>query len=92
MSANLSIIKRDGSKAEFDKLKIENAILKAMKYGSGVLEEDIAKNIADEIEKDITKNLIGIDNIKGGNGSLAMPRKQEILCAINRLRTLKIKE
>ena len=48
MSANLNIIKRDGSKAEFDKLKIENAILKAMKYGSGVLEEDIAKNIADE--------------------------------------------
>ena len=28
MSANLNIIKRDGSKAEFDKLKIENAILK----------------------------------------------------------------
>ncbi|MDO5011070.1 MAG: anaerobic ribonucleoside-triphosphate reductase [Intestinibacter bartlettii] len=51
MSANLSIIKRDGSKADFDKLKIENAILKAMKYGSGVLEEDIAKNIAEEIEK-----------------------------------------
>ena len=51
MSANLNIIKRDGSKAEFDKLKIENDILKAMKYGSGVLEEDIAKNIADEIEK-----------------------------------------
>ena len=51
MSANLNIIKRDGSKAEFNKLKIENAILKAMKYGSGVLEEDIAKNIADEIEK-----------------------------------------
>ena len=51
MSANLSIIKRDGSKAEFDKLKIDNAILKAMKYGSGVLEEDIAKDIAEEIEK-----------------------------------------
>ena len=51
MSANLSIIKRDGSKAEFDKLKIENAILKAMKYGSSVLEEDIAKDIAEEIEK-----------------------------------------
>ena len=50
------------------------------------------EKIVDEIEKDITKNLIGIDNIKGGNGSLAMPRKQEILCAINRLRTLKIKE
>ncbi len=51
MSANLNIIKRDGSKAEFDKLKIENAILKAMKYGSGVLEEDIAKDISEEIEK-----------------------------------------
>lgn len=50
------------------------------------------ERIVDEIEKDLTKSLIGIDNIKGGNGSLAMPRKQEILCAINRLRTLKIKE
>ena len=51
MSANLNIIKRDGSKAEFDKMKIENAILKAMKYGSGILEEEIAQDIADEIEK-----------------------------------------
>ena len=50
------------------------------------------KLIVDEIEKNLTKNLIGIDNTKGGNGSLAMPRKQEILCAINRLRTLKIKK
>lgn len=50
------------------------------------------EKIVDEIEKDITKNLIDIDNIKGGNGSLAMPRKQEILCSINRLRTLKIKK
>ena len=49
-------------------------------------------NFTDEIEKDLTKSLIAIDNIKGINGSLAMPRKQEILCAINRLRTLKIKE
>lgn len=51
MLANLDIIKRDGSKAEFNKAKIENAILKAMKYGSGVLEENIAKDIANEIEK-----------------------------------------
>ena len=50
------------------------------------------EKIVDEIEKNLTKNLIGIDNTKGGNGSLAMPRKQEILCAINRLRTLKIKK
>ena len=50
------------------------------------------EKIVDKIEKDLTKNLIRIDNTKGGNGSLAMPRKQEILCAINRLRTLKIKK
>ena len=51
MAANLNIIKRDGSKAEFDKLKIKNAIIKAMKYGSGILEEEIAENIANEIEQ-----------------------------------------
>ena len=78
MSANLNIIKRDGSKAEFDKLKIENAILKAMKYGSGVLEEDIAKDIAEEIEKTTRKrkedlmnyilnNVEGIKNLYRNN-------------------------
>ena len=71
-----------------------NTIGKAIKF---IEDKYSGKNltiekIVDEIEKDITKNLIGIDNIKGGNGSLAMPRKQEILCAINRLRTLKIKK
>ena len=44
------IIKRNGSVAEFDKNKIKVAILKAMKYGSGIYEEKIAKKIADEIE------------------------------------------
>lgn len=47
--------------------------------------------IVDQIEKELKSNFISIDKMKGGNGSLAMPRKQEILCAINRLRTLKIK-
>lgn len=51
MTANLNIIKRDGSKVEFDKSKIKNAILKAMKYGSGIMEQEIANDIADEIEK-----------------------------------------
>ncbi|MGM9536649.1 MAG: anaerobic ribonucleoside-triphosphate reductase, partial [Intestinibacter sp.] len=35
----------------FDKSKIKNAILKAMKYGSGIMEQEIANDIADEIEK-----------------------------------------
>ena len=40
------IIKRDGSSAAFDKFKIKDAILKAMKYGSGIYIEDIANKIS----------------------------------------------
>ena len=36
MDKQLNIIKRDGSIVAFNKAKIENAILKAMKYGSGI--------------------------------------------------------
>jgi ribonucleoside-triphosphate reductase len=43
------VIKRDCSEVEFDKSKIENAILKAMKNGSGIVREDIAIDIANEI-------------------------------------------
>ncbi len=51
MTRKLNIIKRNGKVAEFDKIKIENAILNAMKYGSGIYEEEIAKKIANEIEE-----------------------------------------
>ncbi|MGL5693735.1 MAG: anaerobic ribonucleoside-triphosphate reductase [Peptostreptococcaceae bacterium] len=50
MIKELMIIKRDGSSVGFDKFKIKNAILKAMKYGSGVYKEDIANKIATDIE------------------------------------------
>ena len=50
------IIKRNGSVAEFDKSKIKVAILKAMKYGSGIYKEDIADKIADEIEHEVLLN------------------------------------
>ncbi|WP_419726249.1 anaerobic ribonucleoside-triphosphate reductase [Terrisporobacter petrolearius] len=50
MKKELNIIKRDGKVVKFDKDKIENAILKAMKYGSGVYIPEIAKEIAEEIE------------------------------------------
>lgn len=56
MVDNLNIIKRDGSIVKFNKSKIEDAILKAMKYGSGIYEEEIAKKIADEIEIQSLKN------------------------------------
>lgn len=47
---NLRIIKRDGIEVDFDKSKIYNAIMKAMKYGSGIVKENIAQTIADDIE------------------------------------------
>lgn len=51
-------------------------------------------NISDMVDKilmDINTNgLLSIDLIAGGNGSLAMPRKQEIIGAYNRYRNLKI--
>ncbi|MCC3865385.1 anaerobic ribonucleoside-triphosphate reductase [Terrisporobacter petrolearius] len=50
MKKELNIIKRDGKVVKFDKDKIENAILKAMKYGSGVYIPEIAKEIAEDIE------------------------------------------
>ena len=42
-------IKRDGTMVPFDATKIENAILKAMKYGSGLVDEQVAKDVASEI-------------------------------------------
>ncbi|MFT8348720.1 ABC-ATPase domain-containing protein [Clostridium saccharoperbutylacetonicum] len=45
----------------------------------------------DNILKEINKNgLIAMEKIKGGSGSLAMPRKQEIMAAYNRYRKLKV--
>ena len=43
------VIKRDGTHVAFDESKIYQAILKAMKYGSGVIDKEIAKKIAHEI-------------------------------------------
>ena len=42
----MEVIKRDGSKVAFDGSKIENAILKAMRYGGGIVKPEIAsKNL-----------------------------------------------
>ena len=55
-NTKLSIIKRDGDSVEFDKSKVENAILKAMKYGSGIYVPQIANQIAIEIEEFYTES------------------------------------
>ena len=52
----IKVVKRNGDVANFDSLKIETAILKAMKYGSGVVREDIAKEITQEIAEECMLN------------------------------------
>lgn len=44
------VIKRDGNLTGFNKDKVKVAILKAMKYGSGIVDEDIAVSIAQQAE------------------------------------------
>lgn len=48
----MKVIKRNGSLVDFDKNKIYNAIMKSMKYGSGIVKPLIAEKIADEIEEE----------------------------------------
>ena len=46
----LQVIKRDGTRADFDKSKIVKAIEKAEHSSTGLFEEGLAERIADEIE------------------------------------------
>ena len=46
----MKVIKRDGSIVDFDKSKIENAIFRAMKYGSGIVKKDVISQISKDIE------------------------------------------
>lgn len=45
----MKVIKRDCTEVKFEKRKITNAILKAMKNGSGIIKPKIAEAISDEI-------------------------------------------
>ncbi|WP_291633531.1 ABC-ATPase domain-containing protein [Clostridium sp.] len=49
--------------------------------------ECMVDNIVCQIEKN---GLISMERLKGGSGSLSMPRKQEIMAAYNRYRNLKV--
>ena len=48
----MKVIKRDASLVEFDGQKIYNAIMKAMKNGSGIVKPKIAESVAKEIEEE----------------------------------------
>lgn len=59
------VIKRNCTEAEFDKNKITQAILKAMKNGSGIIKPEIAEDIANEIyDENKDKDEISISEIE----------------------------
>ena len=72
----MKVIKRDGLEVEFDKKKIENAILKAMKNGSGIVKPKIAQKIAEEIEESVIDN-ISVAQIEGKVYNLLIKYKQK---------------
>ena len=47
----MKVVKRNGNLVDFDENKIESAIMKAMKYGSGIVKPNIAISIANEIKE-----------------------------------------
>lgn len=74
----MNVIKRDGRIVPFDKNKIDNAILKAMKMGSGIVKPNIAINIADEIEKEIDKDTVNISEIESKVYDKLISKKQKL--------------
>ncbi len=58
----IKVIKRNGRQVEFDSIKIEQAILKAMKYGSGIVNEKLAKEIGENFTSD--KTIVTIKEIE----------------------------
>ena len=73
--------KRDGRLVEFDKSKIEKAIMKAMK-SEGVNKPKIAANIADEIEQDFLnegKSVVEISEIESLVFDKLITKKQRLV-------------
>lgn len=75
----LKIIKRDCTEVDFQKDKITNAILKAMKNGSGIVKPKIAEDIANEIyEENKDKEEIDISDIEGFVYDKLISKKQRL--------------
>ena len=53
MEQNLFVLKRNEVIVDFDGQKIYNAIMKAMKYGSGIVKEEVATSITNEIVQEL---------------------------------------
>ena len=70
-----------------------NSIGSIMKWAeNNIVDKTLSlEKMVDKIICEINENgLLSIERIKGGSGSLAIPRKQEIMAAYNRYRKLKI--
>lgn len=73
------VIKRDCTEVDFDKSKISNAILKAMKNGSGIIKPKIAVDIADEIEEECKdKDEVSISDIESMVYDKLITKKQRL--------------
>lgn len=61
----MHVLKRDLEEVDFDRAKIKNAIMSAMKNGSGIVKPKIAEDIADEIyEENKDKEELSIYDIE----------------------------
>lgn len=75
----MKVIKRDCTEVDFDKTKISNAILKAMKNGSGIVKPKIAEDIANEIEEECkNKDEVSISDIESMVYDKLITKKQRL--------------
>lgn len=75
----MKVIKRDCTEARFEKKKIYDAIMKAMKNGSGIIKPKIAESIADEIyEENKNKSDISISEIESLVYDKLITKKQRL--------------
>ena len=75
----VKVIKRDCTEAVFQKEKISNAILKAMKNGSGIVKPKVAEDIANEIYNECKdKEEISISEIESMVYDKLISKKQKL--------------
>lgn len=77
----MKVVKRNGQEVPFDPDKIYNAIMKAMKNGSGIVKPVIAKNISLDIEHEFftsARNKIQIYEIEEAVFNKLIEKKQKI--------------
>lgn len=75
----MKVLKRDATLVDFQKEKISNAILKAMKNGSGIVKPKIAEDIANEIYEECKgKDEVSISDIESMVYDKLISKKQRL--------------